>query len=180
MKIYRMIPHTGTKYLYIENTGFSWEIIDSIVDGEKVDIVDDSKLVIKNKSKILPDYIGTGSSEVFISEQLKNFLNEKDLKQIINYVPIVLFKKNYYLLNIIGLRDCMDYSKSEYTTYPKNDLPDKITSLVFDETKINSIDIFRMKDKSLHIFVTEKLKRELENKKFTGIKFYESMDLTYG
>ncbi len=134
---------------------------------------------LKNKTKNYPDLLGTGSSEFFVSNQLKTFLENNIKKQRINFLEFTIEKKQYWFLNIVGLRDCMDYENSIYSKYENNE-PDEITNLVIDEEKIDECDIFRLKDNSIPVFITDVLKIKLEEMNFTGIKIIESMDLTFG
>ncbi|WP_411812465.1 imm11 family protein [Chryseobacterium scophthalmum] len=179
MKIYRMKPDIGDKDAYIQYTGFSKEIVYENLDGNKIDEINTFDFVVKNKTKKFPDFWGTGSQEFFVSNELKNFLEKNIKKQHINFLEFTIEKKQYWFLNIVGLRDCMDYENSVYSKYENNE-PDEITNLVIDEEKIDEYDIFRLKDNPVKLFVTESLKLKMEELNFSGIEFLESMDLTVG
>lgn len=180
MKIIRLTPDLDTKFAYIENTGFSTELVDAIIDGEVISKVDFQKIIIKNVTKKFPDLMGTGSSEFFVTERFKNFLEEKISTQKLRFIEGILHQKKYFLLNIIGLRDCMDYEKSVYTTYKSVSLPHQISKLVVHETKVHHLDLFRLKDKPLHIFISLALKEIMQKENFIGLEYIESMDLTFG
>lgn len=180
MNLYRIKPYTGTENSYLESTNFNYDLIDALIDGEEINHINPSVFILKNKTKKLPDLLGTGSSELFISKRLKDLLEEKGLKQKIKYIPVTILEHSYFLLNIIGLRDCMNYSESIFTTFTNHDLPDKITSLIVNMDKIETLDLFRLKDKPIHIFITDKLRKELEEKEITGVHYIESMDLSFG
>lgn len=77
----------------------------------------------------------------------------------------------------MGLKDCMDYEKSVFTKFD-NGMPDAITHLEVDSSIIDDIDLFRIKEKPLFVFVTEKLKARLEL--FSGMEFNDDMNLTVG
>jgi len=179
MKIYRIKPYSGENNVYIESTGFSKATVFENLDGKKIDEIKTDNFILKNKTKNYPDLLGTGSSEFFISNEFKNFLENNIIKQKINFIEFTIGKKQYWFLNIIGLRDCMDYKNSVYSKY-ENDQPDEITNLVIDEKKIDENDIFRLKDNSIPVFITDSIKIKLEEMNFTGIKIIESMDLTFG
>lgn len=179
MKIYRMKPDIGDKDAYIQYTGFSKYIVYENLDGNKIDEINTFDFVVKNKTKKFPDFWGTGSQEFFVSNELKNFLEKNIKKQQINFLEFTIEKKQYWFLNIVGLRDCMDYENSVYSKDENNE-PDEITNLVIDEEKIDEYDIFRLKDNPVKLFVTESLKLKMEELNFSGIEFLESMDLTIG
>lgn len=179
MKIYRIRPYSGENNVYIESTGFSKAVVFENLDGKKIDEIKTYNFILKNKTKNYPDLLGTGSSEFFVSNQLKTFLENNIKKQRINFIEFTIEKKQYWFLNVVGLRDCMDYENSIYSKYENNE-PDEITNLVIDEEKIDECDIFRLKDNSIPVFITDVLKIKLEEMNFTGIKIIESMDLTFG
>lgn len=178
MKIFKLFPYTDDQYAYIAHTGLSFDIIDRIIDGERIDTLDLSQMVVKNKTKHFPDLIGTGMTEFFVTNQLKNFLIKHVKGHELNFVKVEIATHAYWLLNIIGLRDCMDYERSTYTTYEKFDKPDQITKLVIREDQVSELDIFRISDRPELVFVTESLKSLMESKGFTGIRFFEGTDLT--
>ena len=144
----------------------------------KIDSVDLSQKVVKNKTKTWPGLIGTGMTEFFIDDRMKEFLTEHIEHQEINFVKVDIVKHDYWLLNIVGLRDCMDYEQSEFTVYEKVNKPDQITKLVIKEDKVSELDIFRVLDRPEVIFVTEPLKTLMENHGFTGIRFFGGVDLS--
>ena len=148
------------------------------MDGIKLDSIDVSQLVIKNKTKIFPDLLGTGLTEFLVSERLRDFLIENVKAQEINFVKVKITKFDYWLINIVNLRDCMDYEQSEYTVYKKVNKPDQITNLVVKEDQISELDMFRISDRPEMVFVTESLKKLLEDQGFTGIRFFGGANLT--
>ncbi|MGD1842381.1 MAG: imm11 family protein [Thermonemataceae bacterium] len=180
MKVYKISPYTGEKHAYIENTGHSWDVIDAIIDGERIEehSVDLRKMVLKNKTKLYPDLLGTGSTEYFVSEPLRLFIEQNVKHQPINFIEVTIADKKYWLLNIIGLRNCMDYEQSTYTVYEKVNKPDQITKLVVREDKLYELDLFRLLDRPEIVFVTEPLKKALDKEGFTGIRYFDNMDLT--
>ena len=174
-----MRPDIGNKNAYIQYTGFSKDIVFENLDGNRIDEINTFNFVVKNKTKKFPDYWGTGSQELFVSSELKTFLEKNILKQQLNFIEFTIEKKQYWFLNIVGLRDCMDYKNSVYSKYENNE-PDEITNLVIDEEKIDEYDIFRLKDNPVKLFVTESIKLKMEELNFEGIDFDANMDLTVG
>ncbi|WP_210150138.1 hypothetical protein [Chryseobacterium scophthalmum] len=90
MKIYRIRPYSGDNNVYIESTGFNKTIVFENLDGEKINEIKTFNFTLKNKTKNYPDLLGTGSSEFFVSNELKTFLEKNITKQKIN----LLLEKN--------------------------------------------------------------------------------------
>ena len=178
MTIYRLFPFTGDNHSYIERTGLSFDVIDDITDGVKIDGVDVRNMVVKNKTKTFPDLMGTGMTEFFVSERMKTFLTDHVERQDIHFVKVEIQKHDYWLLNIVGLRDCMDYERSQFTVYEKVNKPDHITKLVIREDEVSELDIFRLLDRPEVVFVTEPLKDRMEQQGFTGMRFFGGVNLT--
>ncbi|GGG41206.1 hypothetical protein GCM10011344_47620 [Dokdonia pacifica] len=145
-------------------------------NGEKLTLNEKRKIPVKNKKKKIPDILKSG--EVLVNEKVKKLLEEQTTA-IINYIPLKVDKYDYWLLNIINHLDCFDYENSEFTTL-KSGKPFKITNLKLITQNIPEIAIFRLKEKSSTLFVTDKLKTILEEANVTGIRFNEDMNLTIG
>jgi len=118
------------------------------------------------------------SGEVLVNEKVKKLLEEQTTT-IINYIPLKVDKYDYWLLNIINHLDCFDYENSEFTVFD-NGKPDKITKAKFHLEKIPEIGVFRIKEKPVPLFITEKLKNIFEEAGVTGVKYSDNMDLTVG
>ncbi len=179
MKLYRIFPKPENHQAYLALSGISFDVMKDLIYGKELKNVDCSKIEIKNKTKKITDFIGSGKSEFFINEKLKELLIKYVKNQELNFLQTNILNKEYWLLNIVGLRDCMDKDKSKFTVFEANGEPDEITNLTVHETQINEYDIFRIKEKPLHIFITEALKEELEKQQVSGLKYIDSMNLTY-
>ncbi len=179
MKLYRLHTTIGSEYAYIETLGLKDNTKRIVMHCKKVESFTMDNAVIKNKTKKNPDLISQGDVILFASKHLKKILKDNLSKQEINFPEITFNKKPYFLINLIGLRDCMDRKLSKFTQFPNGNV-DEITSLVVIKNKIEEIDMFRIPEYPLEIFVTENLKEILETEQCTGIKFSESMDLTVG
>lgn len=168
MKIYSLTPHTGTDFIYIENTGLAFDEIMDIAEGEKMENLR-FNLNIKWKTKKIPDLLGPSTSELFISSRFKEVLEQEVKNQQIHYIKTTILKDTFWFLNILGVRDCMDYERSKYTT--KKGVVNKIENLVIEEEKLEEYDIFRLKHNFISVFVTEPLKNKLEEAELQGIEF---------
>lgn len=179
MKIYRLKLEIQPSDFY-----FTRSVLDSkdklaFIYGKKIDSINEDNIEAENIKEEKADLIGTGDSVYLVSEKLKNILKSHSSKQEIHFLSQEIYGDQYYLLNLIGLRECMDLKNATFSTF-ENGMPDEITTLVVLDDKIETHDIFRIKEKPLHIFVTQKLKEVLEKNECTGIFFLENMNLTFG
>ena len=180
MKFYRLFIDIKDPYARITHTGFGFECIRDILHGKEIESISTARLTIENRSGHYPDVMGTGSSELFVRDRLKAFLQCKMPSRKIRFPEIEIAEEKYSLLNIVGLRGCMDHDHSTYTVFERTGLPDQITNLVIIDDMIDEFDLFRIHDKPQFVFATEPLKEEMESQAFTGIRFIDSMDLTFG
>ncbi|GGG41210.1 hypothetical protein GCM10011344_47630 [Dokdonia pacifica] len=182
MSIYRIKSYSGDNFCYVDsNTGLDIDFIDDLTEGNLM-FFDDNRIPsinLKRKTKILPDILGTGSAEFFVNDKVKEILELNITEQKINFSPIRIDKYNYWLLNIIGLLDCFDNEKSGYTTFENGNIDD-VHNLKFKKEKIPEISIFRIKENTVRLFITEKLKNIFEEAGVTGVKYSDNMDLTMG
>jgi hypothetical protein len=178
MKLYRLFPWPEDNHAYIESTGFDYnEIVMRLILGEKLEAIDSSSLVVKRYTKKFPDLMGTGSSEFFVSEKLKLFFEEHIENDRLNFIEIKIKSKTYFLINLLGLRDAMDFEKSDFVSSPNPDVPSKIYDLTVDSSKVKTLDLFRLKQMPAPIFITEELKTLMEENNFTGIRYRQGSQL---
>ncbi len=101
----------------------------------------------------------------------------------IQYFPVVLrdqengkTENDYFLVNVIGLLDCVDMNKSKVNWWPSG-MGFDFVSIVIDENKTQGLSIFRLKDDPTKVLIDEKLKRHLhENKVLVGTKLIKPED----
>ncbi|WP_143337235.1 imm11 family protein [Dokdonia pacifica] len=161
-------------------TGLDSDFVNELTNGKLMSFDNNTPTFkLKNKTKELPDVIGTSLSHFFINDKVKAILKKEITEQEINFLPVKLDIHTFWLVNIVGLLDCFDYKNSEYTTF-KNGLPRKIFDIKFIENNIPEIAIFRIKESPIKLFITEKLKNILEEAGVTGVKYSDNMDLTMG
>ena len=101
----------------------------------------------------------------------------------IQHYPVILrdqetgqTEDSYFLVNILGLVDCVDMSKSKINWWPSG-RGFNFVSMVIDETKTHGLSIFRLKDNPTKVLISESLKNYLEKKGvMVGVKLIEPKD----
>ena len=110
------------------------------------------------------------------SEKTKNVIEEICDENEVEFFPCNLEGENeiYFIMNILGQEDCVDYEKSKFTRFPSN--PNKIMffeHIEFKE-KINR-HFFRIKDLKFQYFISEEAKEMLEKAGLKGLIFDDSL-----
>ena len=75
---------------------------------------------------------------------------------------------NYFAVNIVGLIACADLNESKYLPDTEPPLM-SFSRLVIDERKAHGINMFRLAEDSLHILISEDVKRRLDIEHFVGL-----------
>ena len=128
------------------------------------------KMTLKTESKYPIADFQSGSMPI-CSEKTKRVLEEICDKEEVEFLPCHLEGTNevYYILNVLGLEDCVDYEKSIFVTFPSN--VNKI--MLFEHIQFRKeVDrnIFRIKDlKYCYYFINEKTKQHLEASDLSGL-----------
>ena len=105
------------------------------------------------------------------SEKAKKVIEDICNENEVEFLPCGLEGTNekFYILNILGLEDCVDYEKSKYKHYPSN--PNKI--MFFEHIEFNETvnrKFFRIKDLPYcYYFISEEAKEKLEKSGLTGL-----------
>lgn len=97
----------------------------------------------------------------------------------IQRIPVTVLPdvENYEILNIVSKLNCLDYERTTIQYYDEYAPPKKIgkirslTNIHLIAELAENHHIFRLADYTLMIIVSEVLKRVLEEKEFTGMKF---------
>lgn len=177
MKVFRLDCDIPTDYAYIEYSGFDSTFSHKFWLGEKVSHVDFTEMVVKNVTKTFPNMMW--ESVPFVNKEMKAFLVQHTDVDNLHFIECMIRQKPYYLLNIVGLKDCMDYHRSIFSTFElKPELPDAISYLALHTEQLSECEMFRLKEEPTHIFVTEPLKEKIEAQGFTGVEFIQAEDLT--
>ena len=129
---------------------------------------------------VLTDYLANLYRWFVVSE---NFYNrtQKILDGQVQYLPISVIDRftriqvnSYFVANIVTVIDALDLDNSKYDVFELDD--EKIISVekyALKSSQIVNRHIFRLKDKTIPIFVSETLKKVIEDNKFTGFEFLE-------
>ncbi|WP_299460869.1 DUF1629 domain-containing protein [uncultured Microscilla sp.] len=175
------------KHVFIEGFEASDKLKDNGSTGVSLLNEAPPKAFLKNKKGVKADALVGASTFLVISERFKTlFENFQDDIQFIEFIPLRLenLKSNeksekYYLLNILNNIECFDWEKSSYTRYPKDIFPDqqhlirKVDKLVIDHKPIKERNIFRVAEKPIPIYISQKLKDAIEEADLTGVEFHE-------
>lgn len=137
----------------------------------ELDVTDDN-------GNIETDYFSNDLILLIVSEKTKNVF-EKIQKEGIQFIAIDVIKKDkiklknkYYLVNILNIEDVLDLNNSKYDKFDL-DNGEKFISIerhALFENKIQN-NIFRLKNDTHSIFVSQILKKMIEKEKLTGFDF---------
>jgi len=134
------------------------------------------KMTEETESRLPIADIQTGYLPI-CSEKAKNLIEEICDKNEVEFLPCELENtdKQYYIFNILGLEDCVDYEKSKYKNYPSN--PNKV--MFFEHIEFNKTinrHFFRIKDLPYcYYFVSEEAKEKLEKSGLTGLAITDKL-----
>lgn len=92
-------------------------------------------------------------------------------------LPLNCEDGNFYAINVINVMDCIDYEKSQYKTFRDGKRIMRFTKYVFDERKIEGMNLFKTKDEPLkRPFVSEVFRKRVVDNNLTGFKFELAWD----
>lgn len=92
-------------------------------------------------------------------------------------LPLDCDEGEFYAINVINVIDCIDYEKSKYKTFRDGKRIMRFTKYVFDEVKIDGLNIFKIKDEPLkRPFVSENFKNKIIDNNLVGFKFELAWD----
>lgn len=133
-----------------------------------------------SEGNILTDYLANLYRWFIVSN---NFYQEtqKVIENQVQYLPIKVIDRftkleidSYLVANIVTVIDALDLDNSKYDIFELDD--EKIISVEKYALKSNEIinkHIFRLKDDTIPIFVSETLKKVIEDNDFIGFEFLE-------
>lgn len=180
MILFRLNPEIKQEFAYINSTDLDSESRDMLIQCQPIENLKLRNVLVKNYTKIFPDFMGTGSVEIFVNDKLKEILTHHLKLEDVKFHEIKFHDRTYYLVNLLNLKECMDYKNSIYTTYSSSNALRKITSLEVLDSELSEIELFRMKEKPTHLFATEQLVSILRKNNVSGIDYNSSKDLTVG
>lgn len=141
---------------------------------------------LKNKKDIPTDFPSRASKLTIVSSELKTLLEKHEDSSNLEFLPVNVkngegLKKEYWGLNILNNIKCFDWKNSKYDPMPDSmsdasDRPWKIYDLKIKKEAVGDRHIFRMYEEPVEIFVSKKLKEEIEKKRLTGMRFRTVVD----
>lgn len=170
---YALHAHSQQIYSHVSfKTSFlSADQRDQIYDSELLVIEEGREVPLGLSSKKLPDVLLGLSPGLVISERVKVILEALPERDKLQFVSVKVKKKNYWLLNVRNLVPAFDWKNSKYTTYDSNpNIIRGVELLVFKLEVVEGLNLFRMEEKPIGIYISEHLKNILVEEKITGIR----------
>ncbi|MBX2924705.1 MAG: hypothetical protein KF746_21060 [Chitinophagaceae bacterium] len=149
-----------------------------LTTGELIDEKVNIDVELKNKTKNYPDLMGDTMRNLIISEKFKQLLELIEEPKKIQFIPVDVSGKKYFLLNILNVISCFNWEQSKYTTFSNPKVLDEVTHLVLNKEPLKGVNIFRMKEEPFPVFISRKLHDALVDYGITGVEFIYTMDLT--
>jgi hypothetical protein len=127
------------------------------------------------------DYLSTDLGWFVISAKFKDTLDRIGVTNI-QYIPVRIKNvvddsvvEGYFVANICSLIDALDLANSEYSEFEvdENEKVLSIRKYALKRNAIKDLHVFRVEKSPLAIFVSEKVKEEVERNKITGCDFLE-------
>ena len=180
------------------NNYYVWEFSDLDLDNQAPPKIENSKLIeeigfkfgesiqvniptinfVVSPKKILEDYQFNITGIPLFSSKLRQALLEIGIDYIEYFKANLITKKgriisdDYKIANIVCNVECFDWNNSKYDdSYQEYGLVSHVDYLVIDKSKIQGELLFRMEEAPRILLVGEELKKHLESKKITGIRF---------
>ncbi|NRD74008.1 hypothetical protein HQQ94_12315 [Shewanella sp. VB17] len=122
-----------------------------------------------------------GAKGLIVNKKIKELLEELGVGNIDFYnVNLVNIKDNtsisYYLANVIGAFECVDYEHSDIELWPNGKI-EQIDALAFiDTSEMDLPPIFRLSSFLPLVIVNDEIKQAFEANNITGFKFYKPED----
>ena len=184
MKYYKMI--------------YDYEKDDNYINCSIGDIVDTSEYITSNGSyigewkvpvfqynsaegEVMSDYIANVYRWLIVSDTFSKYINETTIKSHIQYLPVKIVdtfsneeNNSYKVANLLDLVDALDLEHSIYDVFELDD--EKIISVekyALKAIEVQDFDIFRLKGDTIPIFVSEKIKKIVEENELSGFAFLE-------
>lgn len=121
------------------------------------------------------DYICNDLGWFIVSDKFKNAMEAMKIVGI-QYLPLNLINKDndkrlgdYYVANICNLIEAINMEKSEHIELGQGKYI--FVSYAINEEKIRGLDIYRLKESNIPIFLSEKLKKIIKDYKLTGFSY---------
>lgn len=183
MKYYKMIYDYENDYEYINCSIGHIGDLDEYVTSKGKRVIDWEKVVFEynsNEGHILTDYVANVYRWLIVSNNFQNKI-EKLVTNEIQYLPVTLWdngnrieNSSYKIANILNVLDVLDLDNSQYDVFELDD--QKLISVekyALIKLKIRGHHIFRLKDDTTPIFVSDQFKEIVEESDLLGFAFIE-------
>lgn len=134
-----------------------------------------------DKGEVFSDYLANIFRWLIVSKRFRKLIQEIVMDKAIQYLPtkiIDVISKNetteYEIANLLDIVDGLDLKHSKYDVFELDD--EKIISVekyALKKEKIDGHNIFRLKNDTVPVFVSEKVKNIIEDNALTGFAFLE-------
>lgn len=151
------------------------------ISGEEIKQWDEVVFEYDSKEgNVLTDYLANLYRWFIVSENFSN-KTQKILESQVQFLPIKVIDRfsgiqvnSYFAANIVTVIDALDLDNSKYDVFELDD--EKIISVekyALKSSEIVNSHIFRLKNDTIPIFISETLKKVIEDNEFTGFEFLE-------
>lgn len=137
-----------------------------------------------SEGDVLTDYIANLYRWLVVSANFIDVTNNL-IEEQVQYLPVKIVdriteaeKASYFVANIVTVVDALDMHKSKYDIFELDE--EKIVSVekyVLKGDEIANNHIFKLKDDTIPVFVSEKIKQIIEDNNLLGFAFLE-VDVT--
>lgn len=133
-----------------------------------------------NEGDILSDYLANVYGWLVVSDAFRK-LTHNIIQDQIQYLPIRLVESNtkreidsFSVANVVKLVDALDLEKSKYDIFELGDRKIiDVEKYALKKEIIKDCHIFRLQDDTIPIFVSETLKKVIEENNLLGFAFLE-------
>jgi len=130
---------------------------------------------------IMSDYAANVYGWLMISNTLCELLLKSDIKANLQFLPVELvdvssgnINDSYKVVNILDVIDAIDLKHSKYDVFKlDSEKIIMVEKFALKEEVVKDYDIFRLKNDTIPIFVSEKIKRLIKKNKLSGFVFRE-------
>lgn len=157
----------------------------------RYDVIKGEKIVYWNNNisfgynptdgRAFTDYLANDLNWFIISRVFKETLEKNNITGL-QYLSVNLLNeatrettKEYYLANVYNLIDALDLTNSKYSSFKNTDGSNLISVSVYTlkNDMVKDIDIFRLKNSNIPIFISDRLRKIIRNNKITGCDFLQ-------
>ena len=153
-----------------------------MLKGEKIENWDENVMLkySNDDEHIFTDYIASNNRWLVVSEKFRSLMGRIESDSI-QYLDIKIrnsetnkINDTYKVANVITILDALDLENSKYDLFELDD--EKVLSVekyALRKNMIGNKNIFKLKDDTIPIFVSEKFKNIVEENSLIGFQFLE-------